>query len=262
MGKHKKLLLTPILYLLFTPQRLYECICIYGNFQWVLAPFLIIGIFVNMKDMIKQKTILWKNILIIFWIAVYLTTTVVHKDMTTWHLNSLMFISLIFIFDGLKVYVLKIQNKNLQLVFVLLVIAIFVITTCSFLFYYYAGDYANDEANFYYVYEDIVPVLEEVDKIKTENQNVYILIPSMTYRIKEKIPYFEPKSQYEKAKELPIMIDNYTFDMGAVSLRNPDPSAIYVVIDCYEAYKEALIPLNMETITVGNYIIYVGGKTT
>lgn len=247
--------LTPLLYILFTPGRLYECIFDYGNFQWILVPFLLIGIVLNIKTLLTKQATIERGILVLFWISVYITCTVVHKDMTTWHLNSLMFISLIFIIDGINWSISKIKAQNKRTVLIYSTLILFILSTIFFFGYYYCGTYSDDEANSYYVYEDIMPALEIADELKSEEQ-IYVLLPSVVYRVKNETPWNNPQSQYQNSKELPIMIDGYMFDMGAKVLQNPDRNAIYIVGSCYEDYRRVLENLGLEHISIGHYLIY------
>ena len=245
----------PLLYILFTPQRLYECVATYGNFQWVLMPFLMVGIILNIVALFRRNTPMCKMVLTLWWISGYFAGLLIYKDLTTWHLNSVMIISLIFIVDGLMFCFNKIKEKSTKIFLSSIIILVFSISSCSFLCYYWSN-YATDEANSYYVYEDLNATLGEVDKLRQNNQDVYILLPSMPYRICQKIPYFQPTSSYTNSKEDVVYIDGYYFDMGAKVLQTPCDQHIYVVHQCYEDYLRILNELNLHKQQVGTYVIF------
>jgi 4-amino-4-deoxy-L-arabinose transferase-like glycosyltransferase len=111
----------PLLYILFTPQRPYECVAIYGNFQWILAPFMLIGIILNIVQLFRHSTLTDKKLLTLWWMSGYFAGLLIYKDLTTWHLNGIMLISLIFAIDGVIFCFKKIKQtstKNINNMFI------------------------------------------------------------------------------------------------------------------------------------------------
>ena len=155
----------------------YNSIVFFGNFYWVLTPFVIYGLVISTRNAVKSfrdSKITFNELQVIWFYSIWLAYSIV--SVNVYRANPVFVSTAYFLIVGLVQTFNKFKSKPHFKLLLGIFTFLVVVSAVSFMWFYFGGEYSRNYQLCDGTGYDMTEALERVDEIKEEygNRNLYI----------------------------------------------------------------------------------------